>query len=163
MDRLFCSLKHDWRLHNGSESAAVFRRRSACQESDSHSHATCQTHRQDGWECVLVRGADARQLVAQFVEHYNHVRLHSAIRYITPADKLAGREQTIFDQRDQKLAAARERRAAQRREAPSSNACENGTQRKASGRAPTASGRWSGGNEPLVCVNASISAAQPLH
>lgn len=97
----------------------------------------------------------ARQLVAQFVEHYNHVRLHSAIGYIPPADKLAGREQAIFAQRDQKLAAARERRATRRCETAPSTACENGTQRKASGDR--------GGNEPLVCVNASKSAAQPLH
>ena len=54
---------------------------------------------------------DARQLVAEFVAHYNHVRLHSAIGYVTPADKLAGREQAIFAERDRKLAAARERRA----------------------------------------------------
>ena len=30
--------------------------------------------------------------VAEFVAHYNHARLHSAIGYVTPADKLAGRE-----------------------------------------------------------------------
>ena len=28
---------------------------------------------------------DARRLVAEYVEHYNTVRLHSAIGYITPA------------------------------------------------------------------------------
>jgi transposase InsO family protein len=53
---------------------------------------------------------DARQLVESFVDHYNHVRLHSAIGYVTPADKLAGREQAIFAERDRKLEAARERR-----------------------------------------------------
>jgi hypothetical protein len=31
------------------------------------------------------------------------VRLHSAIGYITPADKLAGKEEAIFAARDQKL------------------------------------------------------------
>jgi transposase InsO family protein len=51
--------------------------------------------------------AEARALVARFVEHYNTVRLHSAIGYVTPADKLAGREQHIWTQRDQKLEAAR--------------------------------------------------------
>lgn len=65
---------------------------------------------------------DARQLVASFVAHYNHQRLHSAIGYVTPADKLAGREQTIFAERDRKLAAARERRAQQRRLAAPVNA-----------------------------------------
>lgn len=67
--------------------------------------------------------AEARTLVAGFVEHYNHTRLHSAIGYVTPADKLAGREQMIFDQRDQKLSTARQRRAARRREAASPYAC----------------------------------------
>ena len=42
--------------------------------------------------------------------HYNDVRLHSAIGYIAPADKLAGRDPTIFAERDRKLDVARERR-----------------------------------------------------
>ena len=53
---------------------------------------------------------DARRLVADFVRRYNEVRLHSAIGYVTPADKLAGRERAIFAERDRKLEAARERR-----------------------------------------------------
>jgi transposase InsO family protein len=53
----------------------------------------------------------ARRLVASYVEHYNTVRLHSAIGYVTPADKLAGLEQVIFDERDRKLEEARARRA----------------------------------------------------
>lgn len=57
---------------------------------------------------------EARRVVAEFVQHYNESRLHSALGYITPADKLAGREQAIFDARDRKLAQARERRAAAR-------------------------------------------------
>ena len=61
---------------------------------------------------------EARALVARFVEHYNNVRLHSAIGYITPADFLAGRAEAIWAERDRKLEAARqaraERRAAQR-------------------------------------------------
>ena len=59
---------------------------------------------------------DARRLVSGYVQHYNTVRLHSAIGYVTPADKLAGREQTIFQQRDQKLAAARDQRQRRRRQ-----------------------------------------------
>lgn len=59
---------------------------------------------------------EARRLVASYVAHYNTVRLHSAIGYITPADKLAGLEQVIFDERDRKLEEARARRAATRRE-----------------------------------------------
>jgi putative transposase len=58
---------------------------------------------------------DANRLVINYVQHYNHVRLHSALGYVTPADKLAGREPEIFRERDRKLEAARERRAASRR------------------------------------------------
>ena len=60
---------------------------------------------------------EARMLVARFVEEYNHQRLHSGIGYVTPADKLAGREQAIFAERDRKLEAARERRARNRQAA----------------------------------------------
>lgn len=58
---------------------------------------------------------EARRVVGEFVEHYNNVRLHSAIGYITPNDMLAGRQQEIWNGRDQKLEAARESRR-QRRE-----------------------------------------------
>lgn len=54
---------------------------------------------------------DARRIVADYVTHYNMVRLHSAIGYITPQDKLEGRDKAIFAARDRKLAEARERRA----------------------------------------------------
>jgi putative transposase len=57
---------------------------------------------------------DARRLVTRFVEHYNTVRLHSAIGYITPADKLDGKEEAIFAARDQKLLQARETRKIKR-------------------------------------------------
>ena len=50
---------------------------------------------------------DAGALVAKFVEHYNVVRLHSAIGYIAPADFLAGRSAAIWTERDRKLEAAR--------------------------------------------------------
>jgi transposase InsO family protein len=53
---------------------------------------------------------DARRIVARFVQHYNEVRLHSAIGYITPADMMAGRADQIHDGRDRKLEAARARR-----------------------------------------------------
>jgi transposase InsO family protein len=60
---------------------------------------------------------DAQRIVARYVEHYNNVRLHSAIGYIAPKNKLEGREKTIFAERDRKLAEARERRKAQRQAA----------------------------------------------
>jgi putative transposase len=34
---------------------------------------------------------DARRIIAEFVLHYNEFRLHSAIGYVTPAAKMAGR------------------------------------------------------------------------
>jgi transposase InsO family protein len=59
---------------------------------------------------------EARQRIASYVEHYNTVRLHSALGYVTPMDKLAGLDPAIFAERDRKLEAAREvrRRARQR-------------------------------------------------
>lgn len=60
---------------------------------------------------------EARSKVAWYVEYYNQKRLHSALAYITPADKLAGREQAIYDERDRKLEEARARRAAVRQAA----------------------------------------------
>lgn len=53
---------------------------------------------------------DARRRITAFVDEYNQVRLHSALGYITPADKLHGLEQAIFDERDRKLEEARLRR-----------------------------------------------------
>ena len=60
---------------------------------------------------------DAQRVVATYVEHYNAVRLHSALGYVTPQDKLAGREQAIWAERDRKLEAARQRRAGLRQQA----------------------------------------------
>lgn len=57
---------------------------------------------------------DARRIVARWVWHYNTVRLHSALGYITPDDRLHGRQLRIFAERDRKLAQARERRKAKR-------------------------------------------------
>jgi transposase InsO family protein len=57
---------------------------------------------------------DAQRVVARYVDYYNGVRLHSAIGYITPRDKLEGRDKVIFAERDRKLAEARERRRAKR-------------------------------------------------
>jgi len=53
---------------------------------------------------------DARRIVADYVAHYNQVRLHSAIGYVTPKDRLDGRHQEIGAERDRKLAEARDRR-----------------------------------------------------
>ena len=48
----------------------------------------------------------------RYVDHYNHVRLHSAIGYLAPADKLNGLADVIFAERDRKLEEARSRRLA---------------------------------------------------
>jgi transposase InsO family protein len=53
---------------------------------------------------------EARRRVAEYVEHYNHVRLNAAIGYLTPADKLNGLAQVIFHERDRKLEEARQSR-----------------------------------------------------
>ncbi len=58
---------------------------------------------------------DARRLVGEYVEHYNHARLHSSIGYVAPIDKLEGRDREIFKERDVKLEAARDERKQRRR------------------------------------------------
>ena len=58
---------------------------------------------------------EARKAVEGFVTHYNDTRLHSAIGYVTPADKLAGREHKIWTLRDSRLEQGREGRARRRK------------------------------------------------
>lgn len=59
---------------------------------------------------------EARRVVERFVEHYNAVRLHSAIGYVAPLDFMAGKAKAIWAERDGKLEAARERRRQRRQE-----------------------------------------------
>lgn len=61
--------------------------------------------------------ADARRLIGSYVEHYNTVRLHSAIGFVTPQDMLAGRQSEIHEARDRKLEQARQQRQLRRRQA----------------------------------------------
>ena len=58
--------------------------------------------------------ADAKRIVASYVDYYNKTRLHSAIGFLTPLDKLNRREHEIFQARDAKLEAARKARKALR-------------------------------------------------
>ena len=51
------------------------------------------------------------------MEHYNDVRLNSAIGYITPKDMLAGCQQEIHAERDRKLEEARKQRQIHRQQA----------------------------------------------
>jgi transposase InsO family protein len=53
---------------------------------------------------------EARRRMTSYVDHYNQVRLHSAIGYVAPIDKLEGREDAIFAARDRKLEEARRKR-----------------------------------------------------
>jgi hypothetical protein len=65
-------------------------------------------------DCIRVKVPlsldDARNIVTDFVTHYNQVRLHSAIGYVTPQDRLLGNDHAIHAERDRKLAEAREHR-----------------------------------------------------
>jgi transposase InsO family protein len=59
---------------------------------------------------------DARRLIQTYVDHYNTVRLHSAIGYVTPQDMLAGRQAEIHAARDRKLEQARRQRQVRRQQ-----------------------------------------------
>lgn len=50
---------------------------------------------------------DAKRVTGDFIDYYNSTRLHSAIGYIAPHDRLAGRHDQIHAERDKKLEAAR--------------------------------------------------------
>jgi len=61
-------------------------------------------------ELVPLSLDDARRITTGYITRYNESRLHSAIGYVTPKDKLLGNDEAIFAERDRKLAEARERR-----------------------------------------------------
>ncbi|MGI8601762.1 MAG: integrase core domain-containing protein [Verrucomicrobiales bacterium] len=63
---------------------------------------------------------DAKRIVGEFINYYNDTRLHSAIGYLAPHDRLAGRQDEIHATRDKKLEAAREARKL-KRQIPHSN------------------------------------------
>lgn len=69
-------------------------------------------------ECIRrnspVSEDDARALIGAYIIDYNDMRLHSAVGYVTPKDKLEGREQAIFAARKASLDAARAVRKAAR-------------------------------------------------
>ena len=60
---------------------------------------------------------DARRLIQRYVDHYNTVRLNSAIGFVTPQDMLAGRQAEIHAARDRKLEEARRLRQLRRQQA----------------------------------------------
>lgn len=58
----------------------------------------------------------AKRVVTEYIDYYNNQRLHSAIGYIAPKDKLLGRSNQIHRERDRKLEAARELRKLKRKQ-----------------------------------------------
>jgi hypothetical protein len=61
----------------------------------------------------------ARRLIQLYVDHYNTIRLHSAIGYVTPQDRLAGRQAEIHAARDCKVGQARSQRQLRRQQTAS--------------------------------------------
>jgi transposase InsO family protein len=72
-------------------------------------------------ECMLPGAPlsihDACRLAAGYVDHYNQVRLHTSLGYVTPLDKLEGQELQILAERDRKLEDARQEPQLRRRKA----------------------------------------------
>lgn len=62
-------------------------------------------------ECIRPRTPvslkDARHVVGQYIDHYNQVRLHSAIGYVPPVAVLEGRADLIHAERERRLDEAR--------------------------------------------------------
>jgi putative transposase len=59
---------------------------------------------------------DAKRIAGTFIDHYNQVRLHSALGYVAPVHRLANQHRAIFQQRDQKLENARQHRKLNRQQ-----------------------------------------------
>jgi putative transposase len=53
---------------------------------------------------------EVQDAVGDLADHYNNVRLHQGIGYVTPAVKHMGLEEVVFEARDRSLARAREER-----------------------------------------------------
>jgi transposase InsO family protein len=61
---------------------------------------------------------DAKRIIAKYVEYYNNERLHSAIDYVTPRDKMEGRAEEVLKGREEKLTKRREERMKSRQVSP---------------------------------------------
>jgi putative transposase len=72
-------------------------------------------------ECIRpgtpLTAEDAGRLIQRYVNHYNTLRLHSALGFVTPQDMLAGRQAEIHAVRDRKLEVARQQRQFRRQRA----------------------------------------------
>ena len=71
----------------------------------------------DGYSRSIVHYDICEKMEEKDVVHYNEVRLHSAIGYVTPQAMLEGRAEEITTARDRKLETAREARRVKRAEA----------------------------------------------
>jgi transposase InsO family protein len=60
-------------------------------------------------KCPLTK-QDAETVIGEYIEYYNKERLHSAIGYISPHDKLNGKSEAIHQERDKKLNKRRKER-----------------------------------------------------
>lgn len=53
---------------------------------------------------------EAKRVVAKYIDIYNTQRLHSAINYVTPRDRLLGLDKVLLEKRKQKLTKAQKQR-----------------------------------------------------
>ena len=72
-------------------------------------------HKELKKECIRSKQPDnlteARNCVGKFVEEYNYLRLHSAIGYVTPYDRMLSLDTELQESRRSKLKLARENRS----------------------------------------------------
>ena len=52
----------------------------------------------------------AKAVIAEIIDHYNHVRLHSALSFLRPVDYYRGNPEALLAERRRKLSTARELR-----------------------------------------------------
>ena len=71
-------------------------------------HRTLKTDGIRHGDLMTLETAQAR--ITKYIDYYNQQRLHAAIDYVTPADKLTGKAPIVFAERKEKLMLARNRR-----------------------------------------------------
>ena len=71
------------------------------------------------WRGILdcSNAAELIRSVGDYMEHYNNVRLHGAIGYVTPKDMLEGGQARVHADRERKLEHARRLRGEKRLQA----------------------------------------------
>ncbi len=71
-------------------------------------------HRSIKDECIKLKTPltidDAKRIIENYIYNYNHVRLHSAIGYIAPLDKMLGNDLEIIKERKKKVDERRKER-----------------------------------------------------